>query len=182
MATAVVRLWFDRAPDGGSEAGILSGDLVPDNFFWLHRIQDPYIRWHRATGGSAVEVHVYGPPEILELPDAMLLARAIVEVSWTRPLEVGDVLVDDVPVGIISPGEIFGAMAALASSAVPVAAAATAAASPNMMVNRLSMLMPRRLTDSRAAMPARPTRATWPFPPISPIPGRRTTSANWTGL
>ena len=44
LATAVVRIWFDRAPRGGSEAGILSGDFVPDSFFWLHRIHDPYIR------------------------------------------------------------------------------------------------------------------------------------------
>jgi isorenieratene synthase len=85
MATAVVRIWFDRLPRGGAEAGIFSGDCVIDNFFWLHRIQDPYIRWHRATGGSAVEVHVYGPPEILELPDAMLLARAIVDVGSAFP-------------------------------------------------------------------------------------------------
>jgi isorenieratene synthase len=85
MATAVVRIWFDRLPRGGAEAGIFSGDCVIDNFFWLHRIQDPYIRWHRATGGSAVEVHIYGPPEILELPDAMLLARAIVDVGSAFP-------------------------------------------------------------------------------------------------
>ena len=85
MATAVVRIWFDRAPRAGAEAGIFSGDCVIDNFFWLHRIQDPYIRWHRATGGSAVEVHVYGPPETLELPDTMLLARAIVDVLSAFP-------------------------------------------------------------------------------------------------
>ncbi|MGD9318270.1 MAG: FAD-dependent oxidoreductase, partial [Anaerolineae bacterium] len=85
MATAVVRIWFDRAPRAGAEAGIFSGDCVIDNFFWLHRIQDPYIRWHRATGGSAVEVHVYGPPEVLDLPDTMLLARAIVDVLSAFP-------------------------------------------------------------------------------------------------
>ncbi len=85
MATAVVRLWFDRAPKGGSEAGILSGDLIPDNFFWLHRIQDPYIRWHRATGGSAVEVHIYGPPSVLEEADAVLTARAIADVQSAFP-------------------------------------------------------------------------------------------------
>lgn len=85
MATAVVRLWFDQAPRGGAEAGILSGDFVPDNFFWLHRIQDAYIRWHRATGGSAIEVHIYGPPLVLEEPDAVLLARAIADVQSAFP-------------------------------------------------------------------------------------------------
>jgi isorenieratene synthase len=80
-ATAAVRLWFDRAPWGGSEAGILSGDFTPDNFFWLHRIQDSYLRWHRATGGSALEVHIYGPQAVLDQPDAVLLARTIADVQ-----------------------------------------------------------------------------------------------------
>jgi isorenieratene synthase len=85
MATAVVRLWFDRTPKGGAEAGMFSGDFILDNFFWLHRIQDAYIRWHRATGGSAVEVHVYGPPWLLAEPDAVLLARAIADVQSAFP-------------------------------------------------------------------------------------------------
>jgi isorenieratene synthase len=85
MATAIVRLWFDRAPRPGSEAGILSGDFVPDNFFWLHRIQDPYIRWHRATGGSAIEIHIYGPPAVLRESDAVLLTRAIADVQSAFP-------------------------------------------------------------------------------------------------
>jgi isorenieratene synthase len=85
MATAVVRLWFDRAPRRGAEAGMFSGDFLPDNFFWLHRIQDDYVRWHRATGGSAIEVHVYGPPSVLAEPDAVLLARAIADVQVAFP-------------------------------------------------------------------------------------------------
>jgi isorenieratene synthase len=85
MATAVIRLWFDRTPKAGAEAGMFSGDFIVDNFFWLHRIQDAYIRWHRATGGSAVEVHVYGPPWLLQEPDAVLLARAIADVQSTFP-------------------------------------------------------------------------------------------------
>ena len=85
MATAVIRLWFDRAPRPGAEAGMLSGDFLPDNFFWLHRIQDDYIRWHRATGGSAIEVHVYGPPSVLAEPDAILLARAIADMQGAFP-------------------------------------------------------------------------------------------------
>jgi isorenieratene synthase len=85
MATAVVRLWFDRAPEPGSEAGILSGDFTPDNFFWLHRIQAPYVRWHRATGGSAIEIHTYGPPVVLEQPDAILLAHSIADVQSAFP-------------------------------------------------------------------------------------------------
>jgi len=85
MPTATVRLWFDREPNSGSEAGILTGDFVLDNFFWLHCLQDPYVRWHRATGGSAIEAHIYGPPELLEEPDAVLLARAIGDVQSAWP-------------------------------------------------------------------------------------------------
>jgi isorenieratene synthase len=85
MATAVIRLWFDRLPRRGAEAGMLSGDFLPDNFFWLHRIQDDYIRWHRATGGSAVEIHIYGPPSVLAEPDAILLAQAIADVHSAFP-------------------------------------------------------------------------------------------------
>ena len=85
MATAVVRVWYDREPRRGSEAGILSGEFAPDNFFWLHRIQDPYIRWHRATGGSAIELHIYGPPQALQEPDALLLARVINDVHSAFP-------------------------------------------------------------------------------------------------
>ena len=85
METAVARIWFDREPKPGPEAGIFSGDFVLDNFFWLHRLQDQYATWHRATGGSAVEVHIYGPPELLEEPDAVLLARAIADVQSAFP-------------------------------------------------------------------------------------------------
>jgi len=85
MATAVIRLWFDREPRAGAEAGMLTGDLMPDNFFWLHRIQDPFVRWHRATGGSAVEVHIYGPPAVLAQPDAVLLAQTIADLQSVFP-------------------------------------------------------------------------------------------------
>ena len=48
------------APRPGSS----TGDFTLDNFFWLHRIYDDYMRWGRATGGSAIEAHVYGPPRV----------------------------------------------------------------------------------------------------------------------
>lgn len=84
--TAVVRLWFERSPRTlRAEAGIFSGNFILDNFFWLHRIYDAYGRWSRATGGSAIEAHIYGPPQLLEQPDATLLARSIVEVGHVWP-------------------------------------------------------------------------------------------------
>ncbi len=85
MGSAIVRLWFDRAPKKGAEAGIFSRHFVLDNFFWLHRIQDQYREWHKATGGSVFEGHIYGPPELLEEPDAALLARAAADVRAAFP-------------------------------------------------------------------------------------------------
>jgi isorenieratene synthase len=85
--TAVVRLWFDRAPaaKSGAEAGMLSGDFIIDNYFWLHRLQDQYRLWHKERGGSALEVHIYGPPDLLRQEDAVLLARAITDVQSAFP-------------------------------------------------------------------------------------------------
>ncbi len=83
--TAVVRLWFDRASRPGAEAGLFTGETALDNFFWLDRIYDDYIRWARATGGSAIESHIYGPPELLEEPDVVLLAHAVRDVLRVWP-------------------------------------------------------------------------------------------------
>ena len=77
LSNAIVRLWFDRSPRRGPEAGMFTGNFVMHNFFWLERIYAQYRNWHKATGGSAVEVHIYGPDETLAQPDALLLAQVI---------------------------------------------------------------------------------------------------------
>jgi isorenieratene synthase len=59
------------------EAGIFTGDFILDNYFWLHRFQRPFREWHRATGGSAIECHIYGPPSVLNEPDVVLLAKGL---------------------------------------------------------------------------------------------------------
>ena len=84
--TAIVRLWFDVEPRASqAEAGILTGDFTLHNFFWLHRIYDEYVRWNRATGGSAIEAHIYGPAEWLEKPAAIVLAQAMLDVYRAWP-------------------------------------------------------------------------------------------------
>lgn len=85
LPTAILRFWYDAAPRDRVEAGIFSGDVIVDNYFWLHRLQDQYIRWHRATGGSAIEAHIYGPPDVLNQADAVLLARAAADVQSAFP-------------------------------------------------------------------------------------------------
>jgi isorenieratene synthase len=85
METAVARFWFDHPPRPTPEAGIFSGEFVADNFFWLHELQDSYRAWSKSTGGSAIEVHIYGPPEMLAVQDAVLLAYANRDVLTAFP-------------------------------------------------------------------------------------------------
>ena len=85
LSNAVIRLWFDTKPKKSPEAGIFTGDFMVHNYFWLDRLYDPYRRWARETGGSAIELHVYGPPEVLAQPDATLIARAIGDVQKAFP-------------------------------------------------------------------------------------------------
>jgi isorenieratene synthase len=85
LETAVVRVWLDAPPRPGPEAGVFTGDFIVDNFFWLHRLQHDFAEWARATGGSAVEMHIYGPPDFLALPDTVILARAITDLYLAYP-------------------------------------------------------------------------------------------------
>lgn len=92
VPTAIIRLWFKVEPKPIAEAGIFSGDFVMDNFFWLHRLQSAYMEWSRATGGSALEMHIYGPPELLAQPDASLLARVLIDTYRAFPELRGNLL------------------------------------------------------------------------------------------
>lgn len=85
LSNAVIRLWFDAPPRKGAEAGIFTGDFILRNYFWLDRLYNPFRRWARETGGSCIEAHIYGPPEALERPDAVLLAEAIQNVMLAWP-------------------------------------------------------------------------------------------------
>jgi isorenieratene synthase len=88
VPAAVMRFWFSHAPRGAlarAEAGIFTGDFILDNYFWLHRFQKRFEEWHAVTGGSAVECHVYGPPEALAEPDAVLLARGVLDLQRVWP-------------------------------------------------------------------------------------------------
>ena len=77
LAHAVIRLWFDKSPRRTPESGIFSGDFIMHNFFWLHKIYAPYRTWHDETGGSCIEVHVYGPDNVLAQSDAILITNVL---------------------------------------------------------------------------------------------------------
>ena len=79
LGHAVIRLWFDKSPRTTPESGIFSGDFVMHNFFWLHKIYDSYVKWHDETGGSCIEVHVYGPDEVLVQSDAVLITNVLTD-------------------------------------------------------------------------------------------------------
>lgn len=85
LSNAVIRLWFDVKPKKSAEAGIFTGEFIIHNYFWLDRIYNPFRRWARETNGSALEVHVYGPPETLAQPDAVLITQAIRDVEQAFP-------------------------------------------------------------------------------------------------
>lgn len=92
VPTAIIRLWFKIQPNPVAEAGIYTGDFVMDNFFWLHRLQPAYMEWGRQTGGSAIEMHIYGPPDLLAQPDAALLARVLLDTYRAFPELRGQLL------------------------------------------------------------------------------------------
>ncbi|HEU5086180.1 MAG TPA: FAD-dependent oxidoreductase [Roseiflexaceae bacterium] len=85
VATTIVRLWFRASPRAGAESGICTGDMQVDNFFWLHLLQPDYRRWHAATGGSAVELHLYDPLPQAEQDDAALITKALFDLTRAFP-------------------------------------------------------------------------------------------------
>jgi isorenieratene synthase len=85
LGHAVIRLWFDIQPRRGPESGMFSGDFIMHNFFWLEKIYTPYKKWHEQTGGSCIEVHVYGPREALAQPDAILITTVITDLYRAFP-------------------------------------------------------------------------------------------------
>lgn len=85
LSNAIVRLWFERAPKPGPEGGMFTGDFVMHNFFWLERMYAPYRKWHKGTGGSAIELHIYGPQTALDQPDALLLTHVITDFYRAYP-------------------------------------------------------------------------------------------------
>jgi isorenieratene synthase len=79
LAHAVIRMWFDIQPRKHPEAGIFSGDFIMHNFFWLDQVYDSYRQWSDQTGGSCIEVHVYGPDSVLRQTDAVLVTNVLTD-------------------------------------------------------------------------------------------------------
>lgn len=83
--TTTVRLWFSKSPNSGATSGMFTGDFPFDNFFWLHKMQDAFRQWHDATGGSAVELHLYAPDAQNDEADKVMLIRAVSEIQRVFP-------------------------------------------------------------------------------------------------
>ncbi|MCK6578376.1 MAG: FAD-dependent oxidoreductase [Anaerolineae bacterium] len=85
VRTTTARLWFARQPNAGTSGGMLTGDFAFDNFFWLHRMQPAFRRWADETGGSVIELHLYGTDSQLDEPDQVIAIRAVDEVQRAFP-------------------------------------------------------------------------------------------------
>lgn len=85
VRNATVRLWFDTEPRPGTPGGMFTGDFLPDNFFWLHRLYDDFAEWNQQTGGSVIEVHLYANKDVLEQPDNILLIKVLDDVQRAFP-------------------------------------------------------------------------------------------------
>ena len=83
VGNAVVRLWFDRQVDD-LPAGMLTGDFLADNYFWLTDLQSEFAGWAQ-QGGSALELHLYANVETLRQPDALLLGLCVEDVYRAFP-------------------------------------------------------------------------------------------------
>jgi carotenoid phi-ring synthase / carotenoid chi-ring synthase len=89
VKTLVFRIWYSVSPNTKAEGGILSGDLMLDNYFWLNKIYDTYHQWEIETGGCVFEGHIYGPLDVVSQPDAVLAAKSIQEVERAFPILKG---------------------------------------------------------------------------------------------
>ena len=85
-----IRCWWARAPTlEHGESGVFAGSTTADNYFWLHRFQDAFAAWNRATGGSVSECHVYAPASKHRLSDAELLDRILADMENAFPEVTG---------------------------------------------------------------------------------------------
>ncbi len=84
LRNTVVRLWFSRDVGETPPSGMFTGDFVPDNYFWLHRIHREFREWGE-TGGSAIELHFYGNADLLDQPDRHFLILGVNEVVRAFP-------------------------------------------------------------------------------------------------
>jgi isorenieratene synthase len=60
LPSVVARFWFRERPARGREACGIFARMAADNFFWLDRFQHRFVTWFERTGGSALELHLYG--------------------------------------------------------------------------------------------------------------------------
>lgn len=91
--SVVVRIWYRAPPEGDyADTGIVSGGGL-DAFFWLHRLQRPFERWHASTGGGVVEAHVYASRAVgaRQLSDEELVDQVAsdLEVAWPELRRAG---------------------------------------------------------------------------------------------
>ncbi|MFZ4826906.1 MAG: FAD-dependent oxidoreductase [Phototrophicaceae bacterium] len=83
LGNVVIRLWFDHSVND-LNGGMLTGDFIADNYFWLTTFQSEFEAWAQ-QGGSAIELHLYGNRDLLRQTDAILLGLCIEDVYRAFP-------------------------------------------------------------------------------------------------
>lgn len=84
--SVIVRLLFRAAPaEQRASTGVISRQEA-QAFFWVSRFVTPYLLWAWRTGGSAVELHLYGSrakQALLERDDATIAQSvSFIEANW----------------------------------------------------------------------------------------------------
>lgn len=86
LPSVVVRFWFRERPAARRAGCGIFAELPGDNFFWLDRVQQRFAAWALRTGGSALELHLYGSRarHAVNEADAVVLEplRALVTRVW----------------------------------------------------------------------------------------------------
>lgn len=89
-----VRLWSTgRRQPGRSACGVFSG-LAADAFFWLDELQSTFSGWREQTGGSVLELHLYGEraSRSLTASDEAVLKRTSLDVERAWPELAGTIV------------------------------------------------------------------------------------------
>jgi carotenoid phi-ring synthase / carotenoid chi-ring synthase len=81
-----IRIWYARCPnDTETESGVFSGQTLADTYCWLHRFDDAFVRWRRATGGGAVECQVCAPDWKHAIDDQETIRRVKQDIERAFP-------------------------------------------------------------------------------------------------
>ncbi|WP_434417891.1 FAD-dependent oxidoreductase [Nannocystis pusilla] len=179
LPSVVVRLWLAGAPRPERAPSGLLVDSLARNFFWLHRLQEPFGSWHARTGGGVLEAHLYGDlaVRVQDVEDSAVAQRIAAMVRRLWP-EVPDELVHahvqrnpptQVALRVGQMARLPGVTTALAN--VARCGDGIACGSPAMFLERACLT---GVLAARAVAPSLGLAASRIAAPLGPLPPERT--------